>query len=60
VFLQRTDAAWRSRERGKKALFLDDFYISKFDIPIWEEKKKANIFKTVLKRKWILELKLVS
>lgn len=48
--------------KGEKIpYYKNNFHISKFDIPIWEEKKiKANIFETVLRRKWIVKLKLLS
>lgn len=50
LFLQRTDAAWRSWERGNKPYSRDDFRISKFDVPIWEEKKKSQQFQDCLKK----------
>lgn len=35
-------ATWRSWERGKPLYFRDVFHITKFDIHIWDKKKKEN------------------
>lgn len=48
LYLQSTDAAWKSWE--KKPYSSDDFHISKFDIPIWEESKKSQHFQDCLRK----------